>query len=133
MLRFELPVTHRPDREGTVASSSHVPFYLALEITSQAWAAALAATCAGVLEPTELAVVNVTSDYRRELFVGEVSFDVTLKSFGVSSLTFGIELSQFGHSAATVSTTLVRVDANREHSVPFSTAQRDGLEELRQL
>ncbi|WP_261559963.1 acyl-CoA thioesterase [Frankia tisae] len=130
MLPFMLPVTHRPDRDGVVSQHRHVPFFLALEIAAQAWAQALATTCEGLLAPADLAVVDVTSTYRRELFTGDVLFEVTLAKFGSSSLTFALELSQNEQAAASLTTTLVKVDADRLHSMPFTPEQRAGLQRL---
>ena len=129
MLRYELPMTDSPFPRQVVPGE-HVPYYLALEITASAWMRAMATTLDGVLEPTDLAVRAVNSDFQRELFVGPVAFDVTLLRYGTSSLTFDVDLSQYGSFAARVSTTLVRVDDSRRHALPFSAAQRAGLDKL---
>ncbi|WP_261570631.1 acyl-CoA thioesterase [Frankia gtarii] len=130
MLRYMLPVTHRPDRDGVVSQHRHVPFFLALEIAAQAWARALATTCEGLLAPADLAVVDVASTYRRELFTGDVLFEVALSKFGSSSLTFALELTQHDHPAASLTATLVKVDADRLHSMPFTPEQRAALDRL---
>ena len=130
MPRYLLDVTHRPERDGTILTAAHVPYYLALEVSATAWGLALEAACVGVLTPRQLAVVSVVSEFRRELFTGPVLFDVRLLRYGRSSLTFGVELTQNDRSAATVTTTLALVDDARLHSVPLSDAQRARLDGL---
>ncbi|HMD24688.1 MAG TPA: hypothetical protein VKH61_11345, partial [Streptosporangiaceae bacterium] len=65
-------------------TSKHVPFYLALEVASQAWAATLAEYCQDLVSPMDMAVVNVTGNFFREVFVGEVDVEVALKRIGTS-------------------------------------------------
>src|SRR5260370_38145835 len=67
-----LLVTRPPPRDGPPVTSSHVPFYLALEAAADAWAMTLGEHCGDLLSPMAMAVVNVTSNFRRELFVGEI-------------------------------------------------------------
>ncbi len=127
MLRFRLSLAHSRADDGSTPTSDHVPFYLALEYTAEAWQRALATTCTGLLEPRDLGVVNVTSDFGRELFVGPADFDVSLLRLGTSSLTFHIQVLQRGEPAADVTITLAQVDGRREHSVPLAPDQRAAL------
>lgn len=124
-------MTHRPLRDGTPVTNNHVPYYLALEVMSDAWAIAIFTACAGVMAPNELGVVHVTSDFARELFVGEATVDVTLQKLGTTSMTLLLTLSQDGHQAAVMTAVLARVDPLRLKSVPFTPAQRAALETLK--
>ncbi len=124
-----MTLQNRPVR-GDGRPGSHVPYYLALEVAAEAWAAAMATTCHGLLEPWDLGVVHVRSDFRFELFVGETDFDVELRRIGSSSIAFGVTITQEGRSTATVTAVLARVDDLRTHSVPFSPEQRAALEKL---
>jgi acyl-CoA thioesterase FadM len=108
-------------------TSTHVPFYLALEVASDAWAMTLGEHCGDLLSPTDMAVVNVTSNFGREIFVGEIAVEVTLKRIGTSSVAFLLELFQGGHSAGTVDFVVVQVDLPRVHPVPLTPAQRAAL------
>jgi len=128
--RVQLDVTQRPRPDGTVPASTHVPFYLALEMMFEAWRRVLATTCQDILEPRDLGVVNVTSDFGRELHVGATAFDVDLERVGTSSITFRIDVGQNGQHAATIRTTLAQVNDDRTRSVPLSPLQRAALELL---
>jgi acyl-CoA thioesterase FadM len=123
-------MTHRPSRDGTPVATTHVPYYLALEVMSDAWAIAIFTACDGVMQPNELGVVHVTCDFGRELFVGEATVDVSLQSLGTSSMTLSLTLSQHGHQAAAMTAVLARVDPLRLTSVPLTPAQRTALETL---
>lgn len=125
-----MPITNRPERDGSTLDSNHVTHYVAIEVAADAWAIALAEACADLLGPSDLAVVHVDCDFERELFVGEVDVEVTLVDVGSSSLRFAIDLSQAGRHAGTVRTVLCRVGPHRIHSVPLSDAQRAALESL---
>jgi acyl-CoA thioesterase FadM len=114
-------------------ATDHVPFYLALEVAAGAWMLALAVTCADLLTPHDLAVVNATSNFSHEIFLGEAAFDVCLERIGVSSLQFTVAIEQHGRAVGQFATTLVRVDERREKSVALSSAQRAALERLRTL
>jgi acyl-CoA thioesterase FadM len=131
--RYELPLTHRPTRDGKQIRVSHVPYYLALEMMAEAWASAIDATCEGVLKPSDLGVVHVTSDFSREVFIGDSVIDVALTKIGVTSLTFHVELAQEGQKAATLTAVLAQVDPTRTYAVPLSDEQREALEGLAKL
>ncbi|MCW2527309.1 MAG: hypothetical protein JWM76_2169 [Pseudonocardiales bacterium] len=130
MPTYTLTLSHRPTRDLEILTFSHVPFYLALEITSDAWAKTFSETAAGLLSPTEMAVVHVDSEFRQELFTGEADFDVQLKRIGVSTLTWQVEISQRGLSAATITSILSRVNGKRTHSIPLTDDQRAAFEPL---
>jgi acyl-CoA thioesterase FadM len=129
-VHIDLDISHRPHSESRSMTPRHVPFYLALEVASDAWARALATTCDGILTPSDLGVVNVTSDFSHEAFTGEATFDVALERVGTTSLTFAIQIVQHGHVVGALRTTLVRVDELRDHALPWSHVQRAALEEL---
>jgi acyl-CoA thioesterase FadM len=127
---YAVSLTHRPTRDGQPVRGNHVPYYLALEMVSEAWGRAIVDFCGAALSPMDLAVVGVTSDFWRELFVGDAEVDVALDRIGTSSVTFRCRLSQDGEQAATVTAVLCRVNAGRTKSVPLSEAQRTALEPL---
>jgi acyl-CoA thioesterase FadM len=128
--RYTLLVTHPLPRDGRPVTSTHVPFYLALEFAAEAWARTLGEYCGDLISPMAMAVVNVTSNFRREVFVGEVAVEVTLKRIGTSSVTFLLELFQAGHSAGTVDFVVVQVDVPRVRAVPLTPAQRAALQTI---
>jgi hypothetical protein len=117
-------------RDGSTVNDRHVPFFLALEVAADAWALALQAYCGDVLLPGDVAVVSVVSNFRHELFVGEVDVDVTCKRIGISSITFLMELIQSDRSAGTVNFVVAKVDPQRIHAVPLTAAQRAALESI---
>jgi acyl-CoA thioesterase FadM len=123
-------ITHRPERDGSIIESNHVPYYLALEYAADAWGTALVDTCGGLLGPRDLAVVHADCDFRHELFIGEVDLDVTLVKLGASSLRWHVELAQEGRHAGTVVAVVCRVDDDRVTAVPLSAEQRRALETL---
>jgi acyl-CoA thioesterase FadM len=127
---YTLTMSHRPTRDLEILTYSHVPFYLALEMNSDAWAKTFDETADGLLTPAEMAVVHVDSDFRVELFTGEADFDVQLTRIGVSTLTWQVEIFQGGKSAATVTTILSRVNGKRTHSIPLTDEQRAAFEPL---
>lgn len=128
--RHTLVAAHPPARDGQPVTSNHVPFYLALELAADAWEKTLGEHCGDLLSPTDMAVVNVTSNFRHELFVGEIGVEVTLKRIGNSSVTFLLELFQSGRSAGTVDFVVVQVDLPRLHAVPLTPAQRAALQAI---
>jgi len=131
MHRFTVQMTHRPERNGELSSVSHAPFNLPLEMVMYGWVSALERTENDRLTAANLAVVNLTADYAREMHVGETVIDVELERIGGSSLTFAIAVSQAGHPAATVRVVLVRVDPEaRGASVRFSPEERETLQRL---
>jgi acyl-CoA thioesterase FadM len=127
MPRYDLPVTHRPERDGSAVESRHVPYYLAAEVLSDAWARTLADLGPGVLVAKDVAVVSASFDFRREVFTGRVVVGVSIDKVGVSSVRFALTLEQDGQLAATGSTTVAQTDADRTRSVPLTDSQRAAL------
>lgn len=130
MPRYVLPITHRPERDGTAVAGSHVPFYLALEVASDAWRRTVGERCAPVLTMTDLAVVHVEADFSREMFTGELTVDVSVQRIGRTSVTVRAELAQAGASTGAVTIVFARVDAARVVSLPLTPEQRPFLEAL---
>jgi acyl-CoA thioesterase FadM len=131
MPRYELPVSHRPNRDGSAVTSRHVPYYLAAEVFSTAWSRTLAELGAGVLTAQDVAVVSAQFDYSREVFTGQALVTVDVQTVGVSSIRFGLQLAQDGHVAAVGTTTVVQTDEGRTRSIPLSPEQRAALEAVR--
>ncbi|MDT2008575.1 hypothetical protein FXW78_38010 [Rhodococcus opacus] len=120
----------RPDAPASV--SRHVPFYCAHEAAGAAWSRAIVEACGDLLDPvTQIAVVNVVSNFGRELFTGDADVVVTLDRIGGTSLTLRITLEQDGVQAAELTVVLVHLDSSRVNSAPWSPAQIDALETLR--
>jgi acyl-CoA thioesterase FadM len=109
-------------------SSRHVPYYLALEVVSLAWARTLLDLGPGLLTSKEVAVVNAQFDFSRELFTGSATFGVAVQNVGSTSITFGLTIQQDGQLAARGSTTVVRTDEARTRSIELSPQQRAALE-----
>jgi acyl-CoA thioesterase FadM len=128
--RYVIPVEHRPSREGTTPSSRHVPFYLALETAADAWLSALEKYCAPAITPADLAVVHVSSDFRRELFIGELAVDVAVAEIRTRSFVVRATLEQYGTAAGDVEVTFALVENSRTSAVPMTAAQRAVLEQV---
>jgi acyl-CoA thioesterase FadM len=128
--RYALQVTHRPERDGRVVSDPHVPFFLALEAAADAWMLALGEFCEDILLPSDVGVVNVTSDFRRELFIGLLHVDVSLQAIGISSATFVMRLFQYDRFAGSVRLVVAKVNAGRTHSLPLTDVERAALETI---
>jgi acyl-CoA thioesterase FadM len=125
-----MPVTHRPERDGSAVTSTHVPYYLALEVAALAWARLLDELGEGVLSAGDVAVVRTELNLRRETFTGSLDVDVDVTRVGRSSVTFAVALYQHGVLAATGETVVARTDEARVVSVPLSPVQRAMLESL---
>jgi acyl-CoA thioesterase FadM len=130
MPRYELPLTHRPQRDGSSVVSRHVPYYLAAEVFSDAWAQTLVDLGSGVLTAKDVAVVNAHFDFSREVFTGVATIVVSIEKLGVSSIRFGLQLEQDGRQAATGSTTVVQTDRDRTRAIPLTEQQRAALESV---
>jgi acyl-CoA thioesterase FadM len=128
MPRYELPLTHRPQRDGSAVASKHVPYFLAAEVFSDAWAQTLVDLGPGLLTAMDVAVVNAHFDFSREVFTGQATVTVSIDKVGTSSITFGLQLEQQGRLAATGSTTVVQTDAGRTRAIPLSAQQRAALD-----
>jgi acyl-CoA thioesterase FadM len=128
--RYRLPVTHRPERDGTVLTFAHVPYYLALEVASPAWARMLDELGQGLLSAADVAVVRADFHFRRELFTGSVDVDVDVTRIGRTSLTFAVAMYQRDVLALKGETVVARTDEGRDGAVPLSPVQRAMLESL---
>ncbi|WKN54223.1 hypothetical protein R1X32_40265 [Rhodococcus opacus] len=132
MPRYTIPLRNnaRPDAPASV--SRHVPFYCAHEAAGAAWSRALVEACGDLLDPvTQIAVVNVVSNFGRELFTGDADVTVTLDRLGGTSLTLRITIEQDGVQAAELTVVLVHLDSSRVNSAPWSPPQIAALETLR--
>jgi len=129
--RYELSVTHRPNRDGAPVTSRHVPYYLAAEVFSDAWARTLADLGPGVLTAKDVAVVGARFDYSHEVFTGTAAVTVDVQEVGGSSIRFGLQFEQDGRVAAVGTTTVARTDKLRTRAIPLSARQRDALEAIR--
>lgn len=128
MYRSTMPLTHRPARDGSTVDAAHVPAYLALELASEAWGDALADASAGVLTEIDVMIVNVGSDFSRELLVGEAEVEVEVTKIGRSSLTARVAIAQGGHRAAVATFVFVRVTDGR--AVALTDDERDSIASL---
>ena len=72
----------------------------------------------------------VSSDFRRELFTGELTVDVEVRRIGTTSFVVGLGLEQDGAAAGEVTFTFVLVDGSRTVAVPITPAQRAVLEKM---
>jgi acyl-CoA thioesterase FadM len=127
---YDLPLTHRPMRDGSVVTSRHVPYFLAAEVLALAWATTLRDLGPGVLTSKDVAVVNAHFDFSHELFTGQATFSVEIEKLGTTSIRFGLRIEQDGKLAATGSTTVVQTDEARTRSIPLSSEQRAALERV---
>ncbi|MFC9357808.1 hypothetical protein ACFTZB_14705 [Rhodococcus sp. NPDC057014] len=132
MPRYALPLRNNATPDAPASVSRHVPFYCVHEAAAVAWKRALVEACGDLLDPvTQTAVVNVVSNFGRELFTGDADVVVTLDRIGSTSLTLLITIEQDGVQAAEVTATLVQLDSSRVNSAPWSPAQIAALETLR--
>ncbi|PBC36285.1 hypothetical protein CJ179_45375 [Rhodococcus sp. ACS1] len=132
MPRYTLPLRNNATPDAPASVSRHVPFYCVHEAAAVAWKRALVEACGDLLDPvTQTAVVNVVSNFGRELFTGAADVDVTLDRIGTTSLTFLITLHQDGVQAAELTVVLVHLDSSRVNSAPWSPEQIAAFETLR--
>jgi acyl-CoA thioesterase FadM len=132
MHQFTVEMSHRPERNGTIAKTTHAPFYLPLEVAMYGWFSVLGQPGNEALSPSNFAAVNVQADYAREMHTAETIFELSLERIGESSVTLAFEVSQAGAHAAAIRVVLVRVDPDRLVSVAFSAAERGVLERIQQ-
>ncbi len=88
----------------------------------------------GTFDPiTDIAVVNVNSNFSSELFTEEAMVVVEVAKIGTTSVTLGGVggIEQGGIRAADMSVTLVQVGDGRTVSRPWSPEQIASLEALR--
>ncbi|MFE5705063.1 acyl-CoA thioesterase [Rhodococcus koreensis] len=132
MPRYTLPLRNNATPDAPASVSRHVPFYCVHEAAAVAWKRALVEACGDLLDPvTQTAVVNVVSNFGRELFTGAADVDVTLDRIGTTSLTFLITLYQDGVQAAELTVVLVHLDSSRVNSTRWSPEQIAAFEALR--
>ncbi|QSE79175.1 acyl-CoA thioesterase [Rhodococcus koreensis] len=132
MPRYTLPLRNNATPDAPASVSRHVPFYCVHEAAAVAWKRALVEACGDLLDPvTQTAVVNVVSNFGRELFTGAADVDVTLDRIGTTSLTFLITLHQDGVQAAELTVILVHLDSSRVNSTRWSPEQIAAFEALR--
>ncbi|MCW2622288.1 MAG: hypothetical protein JWL64_1890 [Frankiales bacterium] len=111
-------------------TARHVPFYLALELMSDAWARLLVEGAGGALVANDVGVVAVDYVFKRELFVGDAEVDAEVAAIGRSSVAFDTAITQGGIRACSGRITVARTDEARLHSVPLSEVQRAALQPL---
>ena len=129
MYRASLPLTHRPERDGTVIDMVHVPAYLAFEFASYAWGIALFESSGGTVTAGNMMVVHVDADFGRELLTGFADVEVVLSKLGRSSLTLDVSIHQNSVQAASMSFTLVRVEDGASQAL--SDTEIESLESLK--
>ena len=125
MYRSSRPITHRPERDGSAVAYDHVPAYLALEMASEAWSDALTHACGEILQAVDVMIVNITSNFSRELLVGIADFDVTVTKIGRTSLVLEVVIAQRGEQSTHAVFTVARVVEGR--SQPLTDEQRAAL------
>ena len=130
MPRFVVPVQQRPRRDGTTPTTRHVPFHLAIEVASDAWQLALQQYCVPEIAPMDLAMVHVSSDFRRELFTGELTVDIEVRRIGTTSFTVALALEQDDADAGECEFVFALVDASRTAATAIRPAQRAVLEKM---
>jgi acyl-CoA thioesterase FadM len=108
-----------------------VPYYLAAEVFSDAWARTLADLGPGVLTARDVAVVGAQFDYSHEVFTGTAVVTVEVQKVGGSSIRFVLQLEQDGRVAAVGTTTVARTDEGRTRAIPLSEEQRAALAAVR--
>ncbi len=127
------PITHRPARDGTVPASDHVPFYLAMEYSADAWNSLLVETCGELLSSRDLGVVDVSGQFTRELFTGDVRAEASLVRLSLSSLSFRVVIYQEGIACAVITIVLARLAPGRTRSTPLTAEQRAALETILEI
>jgi acyl-CoA thioesterase FadM len=127
---YRLPVSHRPERDGTAVTSRHVTYYLALEVAALAWARLLDERGQGLLTAANLALVSTQFEFRRELFTGYVDVDVEVVRVGTSSVAFAQQIYQDDVRAATGETVVAQTNEARTRATPLSAEQRAMLGSL---
>ncbi|MFZ2177205.1 MAG: thioesterase family protein [Rhodococcus sp. (in: high G+C Gram-positive bacteria)] len=131
MPHFTITLQNDTGPDASEAMQRHVPFYWVHRAVGQAWVRALVDACGDVLDPVSGTVaVNVSSNFRHELFVGDSDIEVVLEKIGTSSITVGVAVSQEDVLAAEVTAVLVHIDSGRGQAAPWSPAQVAALESL---
>ena len=130
MKSYNLHISHRPGRDGSIPANPHVPFYLAMECSVEAWNSLLVSTCGDLLSAGDLGVVDVSAQFTRELFVGDVRAEASLIRLGVSSVSFRVVIYQEEMAGADITIVLARLADGRTRSTPLSPEQRAALETI---
>ena len=133
MKSYTAPITHRPERDGSVPTSAHVPFYLVMEYSADAWTSLLDDTCGGLLTAFDLGVVDVSAQFTRELFVGDARAEASLVQLGLSSLSFRVVIYQQGIGGVFITIVLARLAPGRTRSTPLTAEQRTALESILEI
>lgn len=128
--RFTIDVAHRPNLDGTVMSSPHLTFAEVLEAVSQTWIELLGNTGRDDLDLGSFAVGRVESDFRHEMFVGELVIETWVADIGTSSLTLDSRIHQNGRVTGQTRVILVHVTTDRTASVALNDEQRATLTSL---
>ncbi len=99
-----------PPRDLPEHIHRHVPHYCALEAATHAWNRVLVDAFDGEFDPvTDIALVNVNSNFSGELFTDAAEVGVEVAKIGTTSVTLRVEIVQGGTRAADLSVTLVQV------------------------
>jgi acyl-CoA thioesterase FadM len=122
-----IDVRHRPQHDGTVWETPHLAFYEVLEAVAQANRELLESTGRPDLTLQNFALVHVSSDFRHEMFVGELVIRATVTQVGSSSVTVEALLIQNGRETGRVRSVLVHVSSDRAGSVSLTDEQREAL------
>ncbi|MDJ0392878.1 hotdog domain-containing protein [Rhodococcus sp. G-MC3] len=128
MYRKTMALSHRPARDGTLIEVAHVPAYLALELATEAWAGALLEVSERVITAANVMIVNISSNFSRELLVGSVDVEVAVTRVGTSSLVLEVSIFQADIRSAVAAFTVVRVVDGA--ACPLTDAQRASIASL---
>ncbi|WP_341264524.1 hotdog domain-containing protein [Gordonia hydrophobica] len=90
----------------------------------------LVSTCGDLLSAGDLGVVDVSAQFTRELFVGDVRAEASLIRLGVSSVSFRVVIYQEEMAGADITIVLARLADGRTRSTPLSPEQRAALETI---
>jgi acyl-CoA thioesterase FadM len=116
----------------TWEAGSHLPFFSALAVASDAWGAALDRTGRDDLHIRHFAVVSVAADFGREMFHAPLEIELTVEKVGSSSVTLVSSFRQHGAPTGTVRAVLVRISPDRGTSLALSAEQREALTALQE-
>lgn len=132
MPRVAVTLQNNAPRDAPDHIRRHVPHYCALETATRVWNRVMADALDGTFDPiTDIAVVNVNSNFSSELFAEDATVVVEVAKIGTTSVTLGVGIEQGGIRAADMSVTLVQVGDGRTVSRPWSPEQIASLEALR--
>ncbi|MFC8043351.1 acyl-CoA thioesterase domain-containing protein [Nocardia sp. NPDC057353] len=109
----------------------HVPYFCVLEAATRVWNRMLLDAFDENFTLTDIAVVNVNSDFARELFTGAAEVDVEVVKIGRTSVALRAGVEQGGVRAVDLTVTLVQLGADRSTAQPWSPDQIARLGTLR--